>query len=140
LIGFAQQREIGVDLEIWRSTSDEAALVRRYFSPLEVEAYFRLDIGRRSEGFFNGWTRKEAYLKAMGRGLGLPLDSFDVSLAPDEKPALLRASDVLDDGRHWTLAAVDLGAGVSAAIVLEGDSCHIQLRTAQASMCEAGPP
>ena len=48
-----------------------------------------LDPGDRVRGFFNAWTRKEAIVKALGRGLSIPLDSFEVALRPDEPPAVL---------------------------------------------------
>jgi 4'-phosphopantetheinyl transferase len=120
LVGWAWKRAIGVDIEFWRPTTDEAALVRRFFSASEIAAYERLAQPARTEAFFNCWTRKEAYVKAVGRGLGLPLDSFDVSLGDASEARLLRESIIGNDGRSWSLAAVQAGSGVSAAVVLEG--------------------
>jgi 4'-phosphopantetheinyl transferase len=120
LVGWAWRRAIGVDIEFWRPMSDEAALVRRFFSAAEIAAYEQLEPHARSPAFFNCWTRKEAYVKAVGRGLGLPLDSFDVSLGDGAEARLLRASGTGDDGRAWSLAALQPGIGVSAAAVLEG--------------------
>jgi 4'-phosphopantetheinyl transferase len=120
LVGWAWRRAIGVDIEFWRPMSDEAALVRRYFSAVEIAAYEQLEPPARSAAFFNCWTRKEAYVKAVGRGLGLPLDSFDVSLGDGAEARLLRASAIGDDGRSWSLAALQAGPGLSAAAVLEG--------------------
>jgi 4'-phosphopantetheinyl transferase len=125
LIGWAWRRAVGVDIEVWRSVSDEAALARRFFSAREHAAYEALPLTQRMEGFFNCWTRKEAYVKAVGRGLSLPLDSFDVSLEAGRAARLLRASEIANDGRQWSLAAVNVGSGVSVAVVLEGDACHI---------------
>jgi 4'-phosphopantetheinyl transferase len=125
LIGWAWHRAIGVDIEFWRTMSDEAALVRRYFSASEIAAYALHPESRRTQAFFNCWTRKEAYIKAVGRGLGLPLDSFDVSLGDATEARLLRASAVQDDGRSWSLAAPQFETGVSAAVVLEGDAFRI---------------
>jgi 4'-phosphopantetheinyl transferase len=125
LVGWSWHRAIGVDIEYWRKTSDEAALVRRYFSPHEIAVYEATAPEARMQAFFNCWTRKEAYVKAVGRGLGLPLDSFDVSLDRNDA-RLLRASAVQDDGRRWSLASPQLEAGVSAAVVLEGADFLIQ--------------
>jgi 4'-phosphopantetheinyl transferase len=125
LVGWAWGRAIGVDIEFWRPMSDEAALVRRYFSASEIAAWERLAPLQRTAGFFNCWTRKEAYVKAVGRGLGLPLDSFDVSLGEGADARLLRASAIGDDGRAWSLAALHVGERVSAAAVLEGDEFRI---------------
>jgi 4'-phosphopantetheinyl transferase len=124
LVGWARDRKLGVDIEVWRPLSDEAALVRRFFSPAENAAYEALAPAERTRGFFECWTRKEAYIKAVGRGLGLPLDSFDVSFGPGQSPKLLRPSDAVPGGKGWALAVPDMATGVSVAIVLEGDACQ----------------
>jgi 4'-phosphopantetheinyl transferase len=125
LIGWTWKRAIGVDIEFWRPMSDEAALVQRYFSASEIAAYELLAPAQRTPAFFNCWTRKEAYVKAVGRGLGLPLDSFDVSLGDGANARLLRASAIGDDGRAWSLAALQLRDEVSAAVVLEGEEFRV---------------
>ena len=124
LLGWSWQGDIGVDIELWRAMSDEAALVRRFFSAGENATYNALPAAQRRRGFFECWTRKEAYIKAVGRGLGLPLDSFDVSFG-EAGARLLRPSSAVEDARAWALAGVDVGPDASAAVVLEGDACHI---------------
>lgn len=125
LLGWSWRGDIGVDVEMWRPMSDEAALVKRFFSATENARYDALPAVQRRRGFFECWTRKEAYIKAVGRGLGLPLDSFDVSFGEAVPARLLRASSAVRDDRNWALAAVDVGPEASAAVVLEGDVCHI---------------
>ena len=123
LLGWSQGRHIGVDLEVWRHMTDATALVRRFFSLSENAAYAALAESDRERGFFECWTRKEAYIKAIGRGLGLPLDSFDVSFGRGRPAALLRQA--VADGRTWSLSGLDLDHGMSGAVVLEADSCHV---------------
>jgi 4'-phosphopantetheinyl transferase len=125
LAGWAWQREIGVDVEAWRQMNDAAALVRRYFSQAEIAAWEAVPPAQRSEAFFNIWTRKEAYVKAVGRGLGLALDSFDVSLEGGPEARLLRPSALIDDGRSWSLAAPTAGPGASLAIVLQAETLYV---------------
>lgn len=125
MLGCAWRRELGVDIEQWRQMRDEAALVRRFFSPAEQAAYAALPAGRRSRGFFQCWTRKEAYVKAVGRGLGLPLDSFDVSLDDGEGARLLRCSPLGGKELPWCLSAPDVGEQVSAAVVLAAEHCAL---------------
>ncbi|MFO7325869.1 MAG: 4'-phosphopantetheinyl transferase superfamily protein [Pseudomonadota bacterium] len=124
VIGWAMGRAIGVDIEVWRPMSDEEALVRRYFSAAENAAWEALPPAERSAAFFRCWTRKEAYIKAVGRGLGLPLDSFDVSLDPVDV-RLLRPSALCEDGRCWSLAAAEGPPRTSIAVVLESDSLFL---------------
>ena len=135
LAGWAQARSIGVDVEVWRETSDEAALVRRYFSAAEISAYEALPAVQQREGFFNAWTRKEAYVKALGRGLTLPLASFDVSLGSGALAQLLRPASVEGDTRVWSLAAPAGVTGTSLAVVLQADVLKISspVETARAS-------
>jgi 4'-phosphopantetheinyl transferase len=124
LVGWSWNRQIGVDVEVWRPMRDQAALVRRFFSAAEIAAWESLDPLLRMEAFFNLWTRKEAYIKALGRGLSLPLDSFDVSHESGTGARLVRPSALAADGRQWTLAAPSAGMGLSLAVVLEAGVCH----------------
>jgi 4'-phosphopantetheinyl transferase len=126
LIGWSWRKQIGVDIEVWRTMRDETGLVRRYFSPAEIAAWEALPEARRHEAFFNLWTRKEAYIKALGRGLSLPLDSFDVSHEGGSGARLLRPSMLADGTRTWSLAAPESGGGISLAVVLEAGFCHIR--------------
>lgn len=128
LIGWSWRREIGVDVEVWRTTRDQAALVHRYFSAMENAAWEALPPNQRLEGFFNLWTRKEAYVKALGRGLALPLNSFDVSLENGPGARLLRTEGPAADGRKWCLASPVMEPGLSVAVVLEAGACDIFLQ------------
>ena len=76
---FARGREIGVDVEAVRWFADADDVAARFFSSAEYEAYAALDALDKPSGFFNCWTRKEAFIKAIGDGLNHPLQSFDVS-------------------------------------------------------------
>lgn len=113
-------RRIGVDIERLRPLPDLEAIAERMFSPQEQQALRRLPPAQRHEGFFNCWTRKEAYIKAIGEGLAYPLERFTVSLAPGAPP---RLEDVQDDpaevGR-WTLGALEPEPGYAAAVAIEG--------------------
>ncbi len=123
LYALTEGREIGVDVEHVRAdfTSDDIA--RRFFSPFEVESLCGLPDEDRIEGFFRCWTRKEAYIKATGRGLSQALDGFDVTLGPGGHAALLRN----DDGTHerWTMANIEVGPGYAGALAVEGQILNI---------------
>lgn len=124
LVGWSWGRQIGVDVEVWRPMRDEAALVKRFFSAAEVAAWESVSASQRQEAFFNLWTRKEAYIKALGKGLSLPLDSFDVSHHSGTGARLLRPSALAAGGSQWSLAAPEAGPGLSLAVVLEAGVCH----------------
>ena len=120
LCAFASEREVGIDVERIRDGPASEGIAENYFTPREVAALSALPIHQRNEGFFNCWTRKEAYIKARGQGLSLPLDSFEVSVAPDEPAQLFDGESIAGDEREWSLRAIYPGDGYCAAIVAEG--------------------
>jgi 4'-phosphopantetheinyl transferase len=113
------RRQIGVDVEQVRALDDLAALAERNFSRAERAALFALPPEQRPVAFFACWTRKEAYVKALGDGLAHPLDAFTVAFAP-ASPA--RIVDIAGDTRaasQWTLAALDVAPGHEAAVAID---------------------
>lgn len=92
LIAIACKRQVGVDIELIRPEFAGDEIAKRYFSPKEIDGLSKLPVELRAEGFFLCWTRKEAYAKARGDGLHVPLDSFNVSVSPDA-PATLSSAD-----------------------------------------------
>ena len=123
LVAVTRGRELGIDVEGIRPEVMEEQLAERFFSPGEVAALQALPASQKADGFFNCWTRKEAYVKARGEGLSLPLDQFDVSLAPGVPAALLQvrlaASEANREVSRWTMLAIEPGAGFKAAVVVE---------------------
>jgi len=92
LIALGCKRQVGIDIELIRPEFAGEEIAKRYFSPNEIEELSKLPVELRAEGFFLCWTRKEAYVKARGDGLQVPLDSFSVSVSPDA-PATLWSTD-----------------------------------------------
>jgi 4'-phosphopantetheinyl transferase len=126
LFAFAQRRALGIDLEYMRPEVAEEQIAERFFSSCEVTALRALPAGQQTEAFFNCWTRKEAYIKARGEGLSLPLDQFDVSLAPGEPAALLHTAMAADEASRWSMIELAAGAGYKAALVVEGGGWQLR--------------
>jgi 4'-phosphopantetheinyl transferase len=120
LFAFARGRELGVDIEYVRPIPDVERIAERFFSAREQASLQALPQDGRLEAFFTCWTRKEAYIKARGEGLSLPLDQFDVSLAPGEPAALLGVRGDLHAAFGWSLRALDPGPGYVAALAAAG--------------------
>ena len=127
LIAITRNRKIGVDVERMRTGISADILGGHYFSKAEMSELQTLPPEQREAAFFICWTRKEAYIKAQGMGLSLPLDSFDVSLTPDQ-PAMLSATrfDAAEAAR-WTLLSLKVGPGYEAAVAVEGQNLDFRL-------------
>lgn len=120
LLAIAQGHKIGVDVEHIRTDMELENIAAHNFSEVEVSELMSLSPEQRELGFFNCWTRKEAYIKAHGLGLSLPLDSFDVSLLPDP-PAILRATRPdPQEAARWTLRPLDIAPNYAGAFAVEG--------------------
>jgi 4'-phosphopantetheinyl transferase len=118
-------RNIGVDLELVRPLRDLTNLALSTFSAFEKAAWEALPEGERLRGFFDGWTRKEAYLKATGNGLTDALDAFDVSLEPGPGLRELNIRARLLNETRWMLVSLAPHSEYSAAVVVEGCDCHV---------------
>ena len=110
-------RDIGVDLERHRVVPNAPRIAQRFFSRAERASLNALDPVDQSLGFLNCWTRKEAFIKAVGEGLSYPLESFDVSLAPGEAAEILRVGDLPGDQCGWTLHDFSTGGLVGACVL-----------------------
>jgi 4'-phosphopantetheinyl transferase len=121
LYAITRGREVGIDVEWMRPDLADEEIAARFFSPREVAALRALPEPQRLEAFFNCWTRKEAFIKARGEGLSLPLDEFDVSLAPGEPAALLGTCWDPHEAGRWSLRALSPGPGYAAALAVEGE-------------------
>ncbi|MEK9137982.1 MAG: 4'-phosphopantetheinyl transferase superfamily protein [Bacteroidota bacterium] len=118
LIAVTRDRMIGIDVEYCRPDVLDQNIAERFFSPREVATLRSLPEAQQEEAFFNCWTRKEAFIKAKGEGLSLPLDRFDVSLAPDEPAALLETRPDRSEAQHWSLVALDVDPPYKAALAV----------------------
>ena len=126
LFAFSREREVGVDLEFIRDDVAEAELAERFFSEPEVQALSSLPAELRRQGFFNCWTRKEAYIKARGAGLSMSLAEFSVSLMPGEAALLLQTQAEPDELKRWAMKLVDVPAGYAGALVAEGQDWQLK--------------
>lgn len=120
LYALTLRREIGVDLELLKPMPDGIDIAQRFFSAPENEVFAALAGDVRDLAFFLCWTRKEAYIKAVGEGLSMPLDRFDVAFAPGEPPRILRTRGNPAEAERWTMLSLDPGPGYVGALAVEG--------------------
>lgn len=119
--GPANRIDLGVDIEWTGREVDVLGIASHYFNPIETAALTALPAEAQRTFFYDTWTGKEAYIKAHGEGLTIPLSSFTVLRKPGE-PAQLIAPEP-----GWTLYPLTPGPEYSAALVsqvpLQGFTC-----------------
>jgi 4'-phosphopantetheinyl transferase len=103
LVAFTNGRAVGVDVERIREVPDADDLAERFFSPRETASLRALPLDRRSLAFLACWTRKEAFIKALGLGLSCPLDAFDVTIDPDTPARITRIDERIDEVANWAI-------------------------------------
>ncbi len=117
LVAVTLDQEVGVDVEWLLRDVAILEVAEHHFSDSEIRDLQSLPEVQRREGFFNCWTRKEAYLKARGEGLQLPLKSFQVSLIPG-RPVTLASGD----SARWSIYSIEAADQFKAAIVVAGSN------------------
>ncbi|MBZ5627213.1 MAG: 4'-phosphopantetheinyl transferase superfamily protein [Acidobacteriia bacterium] len=123
LVAIAGSGRVGIDAETVRSEIEVEDLSRRFFAPAEAAEILALSPAARLAAFFTCWTRKEAFVKALGGGLSVPLDRFQVSLRSDQPARLLWVDG--EEFNRWSLLDVS-ELGVAAALVVEGPAPVMQ--------------
>lgn len=118
LLAVTRATAVGIDIEPRNREVGGPEIVERFFSPREVAAFRALPVALQQEAFLNGWTRKEAFIKARGQGLTLPLDQFSVSLTPGRPAQLLEVQWDPGEIDQWALQALDAGPAYVAALVV----------------------
>ncbi len=124
LYGVSCDRLIGVDLEHLRSLDDAQSLAKRFFCRSEFELIDSLPLDKQRQAFFQMWTAKEAYLKAVGEGIGGGLNRVEVCF--NEPNPFLQLSDRSTSLSEWTLLPLVPQADYLAALVVEGNNWQLR--------------
>ena len=125
LYAFTYTRQIGIDVEYMRSDINYEELASSSFSAHEQTILSTLPQDLTRQAFFNCWTRKEAYIKARGKGISIPLDQFDVSLRPGEPAMLLASREVPQELTHWSLQEFLPASSYAGAVAVEGSGWYV---------------
>jgi 4'-phosphopantetheinyl transferase len=120
LYAVAAEREVGVDVEGIRPVTNMTRLVERWFAAEEIEQWRQLPPELQAPGFFAGWTRKEAWLKAVGSGLSFPLDQIVVSLSPDGPARILSIRGDVCAAAEWWIESIAPAPSYVAALAVRG--------------------
>ncbi|MEO5573861.1 MAG: 4'-phosphopantetheinyl transferase superfamily protein [Gammaproteobacteria bacterium] len=113
-------RDLGIDIEYMRPLPDQDSIAEQFFSPKEVADLHSLPLHLQETAFYTCWTRKEAYIKAMGKGLSIDLDEFDVELRPGLPASLLSVKNDPGEAARWSLQELIPADGYVGALGVEG--------------------
>jgi len=116
VFAFTTGLEIGVDVEKIRSLTDMQNIASRFFCPEEAEEIMSLPENQRTRAFFLCWTRKEAYVKAIGEGLSAPLNGFSVTVQPNQPARFVHFAQGANAAMNWTLYDLQLAPEYAAAL------------------------
>jgi 4'-phosphopantetheinyl transferase len=116
MFAFTLGCEIGVDVEQIRSLPDMQQIANRFFCVEEAAELMSLPAGQREHAFFLCWTRKEAYIKAIGDGLAAPLDGFHVTLQPGEPARFVHLAHDVSAAKLWTLHDLEVASTYAGAL------------------------
>ena len=129
LIAIAPGSNVGVDLESIQARSDYPEIARCFFSSADLGQLNAYPPERYAEAFLGCWTRKEAYLKARGVGLAVPLDSFSVPTAPGPASGPVGLDVTANDSepaRRWSFYALQPAPGHIGALAIEGTGWRLR--------------
>lgn len=127
LIAIGRGFPLGIDVETTAALPDRDALAERFFAPTEYQRLMALSADRRDYGFLQCWTRKEAFVKAIGDGLTHPLDRFEVAFG-DEAPRLVHIDGDPVEAARWALVDLPVGNGAVAALAVRAPAPDVECR------------
>ena len=127
LVALTRGGRLGVDLEKIRPKAEWRSLAEHYFSAAEVRALDGYPDEAGLKAFFTCWTRKEAFVKALGGGISYGLKEFDVSIDPDEACAALTVRSKQEDASRWLIKNLPVPATHVAALALDRPACQFRL-------------
>ncbi|HEX2328187.1 MAG TPA: 4'-phosphopantetheinyl transferase superfamily protein [Candidatus Angelobacter sp.] len=120
LLAVTKCLNVGIDVEWIDDKFPTQEIAQQFYSAAEIRRFQELDSLSRVAGFYECWTRKEAYIKALGGGLAVPLDSFEVAFGKGAAAALLQVRSDPRELMRWSMYGLNVEFGYKAALVVEG--------------------
>lgn len=113
-----KEQQVGIDVEYICKGIEFEQIAKRFFSSRESETLAKLPVAERKQAFFRIWTRKEAFIKAIGAGLSFPLNDFEVSLNPTEAQLVHIKGDI-QEADKWQVEDIVLTENYVGAVAIK---------------------
>lgn len=127
LLAITKGSKIGVDIELIRADIAAENLAEQVFSTLEIETWRNLPENFKAKAFFDCWTRKEAFIKAVGKGLSYPLKDFSVAFSPCEQARLIALENTKLKAENWQIIELNIAENYAAAMAIEARNTKLFL-------------
>ena len=127
-LAFIKHSRVGIDLEDLNRSMDMKALAKFLFSENELQKFYSTDEKFHSEQLLNAWTRKEAFVKASGRGMSFPLHQLEVSFKMDEAVTVQATQWAVREKLEWHLHSFDLEPAYRGAVAVQGRVDLVEVR------------
>lgn len=128
---FSYQDEVGIDIEFMQKDIDVDLLVTHALSPPEIRLFQKMDLKQKRIFFYNIWTLKESFVKAIGTGLSYPLASLETFLDPERGPGLkvtMEGHPYSSDSISWTFASLEIPPGYCCALAIHQKDCSFKIQ------------
>jgi 4'-phosphopantetheinyl transferase len=126
LLAFTISHPLGVDIEYNKREIELPMIARSFFAQSETDDLLSLSQNEQLSAFYNCWTRKEAFIKAKGGGLSIPLDQFEVSLLPKDRPELKVIRWDQEDVQNWRMQSLRYGTDYTGAVIVHNPAAEFQ--------------
>lgn len=127
LIAVSKMSRIGIDIERIKQQVNIEEIAKRFFSSGETKKILSLSESERNEAFFRCWTQKEAYIKALGVGMLMSLNQFEVSFEPGIPPKIKHIDGDEGEAARWNMYHINPNEGFIGALVVEGKPTDVKL-------------
>ena len=108
ILAITKNHSIGVDLECIKPIENVTNIAKQFFSPNEQYEFLSVPTHQKLEAFYTAWTRKEAFIKAIGYGLSYPLELFDVTFLPTDPIKILKINNSTTEAAKWSLTSFNV--------------------------------
>ena len=126
LIAMSLDHQLGIDIEKIQHGKDHTALARRFFSKREQAELTVLPEEIKTRAFYSCWARKEAFVKAVGDGITYGLDTFDVSVHPDETKPLINIHTNSGEDITWSVFNIPMDEDYMAALAVTDNTVSVR--------------